>query len=80
MASALWFWLHLHNATIEQLAGFLGSSDTALERLARATRPRPGPDWDDDVEIIAISLRLRSQALRSLLLEADAPREREFGA
>ena len=80
MAWALWVWLQSHNATIEQLAAFLGGSGPSLERLALATRPQPGMDWDDDVEIIAISLRLNSTRLRSLLLEVEAPRERELGA
>jgi hypothetical protein len=80
MASALWAWIEHHNATLEQLAAFLGSTDATLERLALVTRPRPGPDWEDDVEIIAISLHLQSAALRTLLLETDGAHERAFGA
>jgi hypothetical protein len=80
VASALWLWLDRHEQTVEQLTAFLDCSPTTLERLAMVRRPQPGPDWEVDVEIIAISLHLRHEALRALLLEADQPREREFGA
>ena len=80
VASALWLWLERHEQTIEQLAEYLDCPPLALERLAMVRRPQPGSDWDVDVEIIAISLRLPHEALRTLLLEADRPQEREFGA
>jgi hypothetical protein len=79
LASALWLWLERHEQTTEQLAEYLDCSPSTLERLAMLRRPLPGPDWDVDVEIIAISLQLSHAALRVLLLEADQPREREFG-
>lgn len=80
VASALWLWLEHHQRSIEQLVEYLDCPPATLERLAMVKRPQPGPDWDVDVEIIAISLRLRHEALRRLLLEAEQPQEREFGA
>jgi hypothetical protein len=80
VASALWLWLERHDQTIEQLAAYLDCSASTLERLALVRRPLAGLDWEVDVEIIAISLRIRHEALRALLLEANQPREREFGA
>ena len=80
IASALWFWLHRHGRPVEDLAATLGCTAAALERLAMVPLPQPGTDWDDDVEIIEISLRLRRGALRALLLENEAPAERELGA
>ncbi len=80
VASALWLWLQRHEQTTRQLADYLDCSPSTLERLAMVKQPQPGPDWDVDVEIIAISLRLPHEALRTLLLEANQPQEREFGA
>lgn len=80
VASALWRWLERDQRTIAQLADYLDCPPSTLGRLAMVKRPQPGPDWDVDVEIIAISLRLPHEALRALLLEANQPQEREFGA
>ena len=80
IASALLEWTERNDASIEQLAVYLGCNAATLERLALLSMPKPGPDWDDDVEIIAISLRMRHAALRELLLSTLEPRAREFGA
>ena len=80
IASALWACLQRHGQSVEDLAATLGCTAQALERLALVPLPQPGIDWDDDVEIIEISLRLRRGALRALLLDDEAPAERELGA